>query len=208
MKKTFLFGMAFVTLVSAQTFAAGAPKAGFKDYVTEINKHYVDPATGQFKAGAKDAYVAKMNIAGDKAKLLDQAMKSPEKKNTLMMLAAAKEAATSKSDKVTADAADASVALVLRGAMMTKIEGKNVEDPMVISNQAIKKIEAKAEEILTQFNGSERTAYKDVLVEFDKLVSTSKTGSYEELFLQSIQNSRGVTRDKAIEIAKKLRDCV
>jgi hypothetical protein len=207
MKKAFVLGMAFVTVVSSQSFAAGTAK-GFTDYVKVTKEHYLDTSTGKFKQGAKEAFSAKLNIAGEKSSLLESAMKSPEKMNTLIMLAAAKEAAISKKDTVTSDAADASAALVLRGAMLSKIEGKNAEDPMVIANNAIKKIEVKAEEILTQFGPTERAAYKDVLVEFDKLVSTSKSGSYEELFLQAIEKSRGVTREKAVEIAKKLRDCV
>ncbi|MBO9668766.1 MAG: hypothetical protein J7501_18350 [Bdellovibrio sp.] len=206
MKKAFLLGMAFVTVVSSQSFAGGTAK-GFPEYKGVTANHYFKK-DGEFKPGAKEAFSEKLNIAAEKSQLLDTAVKSKEKRDTLVMLAAAKEVAISQKDTVTADAVDASAALVLRGAMLSKIEGKNAEDPMVVANHAIKKIEAKAEEILTQFGPAERASYKEVLVEFDKLVSTSKSGSYEELFLQAIMNSRGVTRDKAVEIAKKLRDCV
>lgn len=207
MKKAIALGMTVLTVIGSTTWAAPATKT-FTDYVKVTKEHYLE-SSGNFKPKAREAFTVRLNIRGEKLSLLDSAMKDPAKRETLIMLAAVKTAATEKSDTITSDAADASVALVLRSAMLTKIDAKaNQQDPLVISNLAIRKIQTKAQDILTQFQGNERAAYKKVLVEFDKLVSTERTGTYEEIFLKAIEKSQGVTREKAIEIAKKLKDCV
>ncbi len=73
---------------------------------------------------------------------------------------------------------------------------------------ALKKLETLPEAFLIRFESTERDSYTQVLNKRAELVDSAKYASSEEAFVQAIMDVKKVSKDKAMEIVRKLKECV
>lgn len=71
---------------------------------------------------------------------------------------------------------------------------------------ALKKMEDLTERMVTSFSKEERKSYSEIIEKYNELAATSK--SPEEAFVQAIMKVKGIDRNAAMEIVKKLKECV
>lgn len=73
---------------------------------------------------------------------------------------------------------------------------------------ALSKLETLPESILTHYSRAERDSYTQIINKHDELVELGSQRSSEDAFVQAIMDVKKVNKDKALEIVKKLKECV
>jgi len=228
MKKQFIVGMMLVT--TAMSFSAHA--AGMKGTETtarESIKRYVEnmkkfasevkaPSAelrSQQVAKALDTTVDQLNISGgEKASI--KSLISSSKNNqdaltgSLAAIIGAKSATTGKSDAESTSinkAADASLKLMSNAVLIGAKETSSFLNTKELAEtrDALKKLVAMPDKFIT-FETKERDSYANIIMKSDEMSAKSET--FEEAFVKSIMETQKVSKDKALEIVRKLKECV
>ncbi|GEM_PF-1371260 len=232
MKKKVLVGLMTITALSfaAPTFAAPAARSA-REVLVDYTKQVKEAAFGkgrkasalseqQVKA-AQDSMIKELQLSGDKnnglvASLSADSAKRAQRLENLATIVAAKRMAPelAKSDAKEASsleaAAVASAKLLSNSSLIgARKSGKDLtSQEMAETTEALSKLESMPEMILTRFSKVERDSYTQILEKHDQLVSTAAKGSAEEAFIQAIMDVKKVDKAKALEVVKKLKECV
>lgn len=226
-KKAFILGMVFVAGVSAAqiSFAAQgkAPREIVVDYTKEIRQKMLGNTSATVKsldsakADAMKSIIIKELNMGSKTSDLNASISGEAGKarmDALLTIIAVKRSADaiSKSDAVEAksmlEAAEASVTLIanarLAGEKSSTLQGTELN----LVRETLGKLESMPADIITNFSKSERDSYTAVLKKLNELANDPATKSYEDAFILAIMEVKKVDRTKALEIVKKLKECV
>ncbi len=234
MKKVFIIGM--VALATTMSFsvshAAGSIGAkSVKESLVDYTKQIKEVAFGkggtakglsaQQALVARDKMINELNLPAGKnntlaMSLTSDAAKSSQRLENLATVIAAKKmsAEISKQDaaegKSISEAATASAKLLanasLTGARKTAKELNATE--LTETTAALSKLEALPEVILTRFSKAERDSYTKIIEKHDELVEIGAKSTSEEAFVQAIMDVKKVDKAKALEIVRKLKECV
>ena len=231
MKKAgILVGMVLsVTLTAGSAFAAPGKinvRDSLVDYTATVKKAAFGPSasakpqSGQALKEAQNKLISELNLPASKNSALmmslADASKAGQRMDNLATVIAAKKmsAEVAKVDATQAKsieaAAEASAKLLansaLTGARTTAKELSQTELADVSS--ALLKLESLPESILTKFDARERDSYTAILNKHDQIVESGVKSSSEEAFVQAIMDVKKVDKTKALEIVKKLKECV
>lgn len=232
MKKQIIMGMIALAAISFSTQAMAAPgKASIRDvlsdYAGKIKESAFGPSrtakglSGQQVKSAEDKLIGELKLDGGKSNSLAMALsgdatQTAQRLDNLATIVAAKRMATeiSKTDVAEGQsidaAATASAKLIanssLTGARKTAKELNSQE--LADTTAALQKLESLPESILTKFEKNERDSYTQILNRHDELVDAGAKGSSEEAFVQAIMDVKKVDKTKAMEIVRKLKECV
>ncbi|MDG0814797.1 hypothetical protein [Bdellovibrio svalbardensis] len=234
MKKAFVIGMvALATTVSFSTaHAAGVTGAkSVKESLVDYTKQIKEAAFGKGGTAkglsaqqaqiARDKMINELNLPAGKNNALamsltsDSAKSSQRLENLATVIAAKKMAVEiSKQDAVEGksidEAATASAKLLanasLTGARKSAKELDAAE--LADTSAALTKLEGLPEGILTRFSKAERDSYTKIIEKHDQLVETGAKSTSEEAFVQAIMDVKKVDKAKALEIVRKLKECV
>ena len=75
------------------------------------------------------------------------------------------------------------------------------------TTQALKKLATLPESILVNFEVKERDSYTNILNRHDELIK-SNSKSPEENFVQAIMDVQKISKEKALELVRRLKECV
>lgn len=232
MKKAFVFGMAALVTTMSMSFAHAAPGAKpAREALLEYTKQVKEAAFGKSMTSkgldsqklkiAQDNIINELNLSSGKNNALSMSLKSDPAKSSLRLdnlatVVAAKKMAVEISKKDAAEgqsidaAATASAKLManasLTGARKTAKELNTAE--LTETTAALSKLETLPESILTRFSKAERDSYTQILERHDSIVESGKKGTSEEAFIEAIMEVKGVDKAKAMEIVRKLKECV
>lgn len=231
MKKKFVLGMVVLSMTAGQVaFAAGvggarAPREVLMEYTKSMKETLL--GKGGSAKNLKDAELqnAKSRITKElnssRAADLNAAMSGEAGKarmESLVTIIAVKRSTENlaKTDAAEAQsmnaAADASLKLIanstLVGALKIPETTMKAEEVSLVRD-ALSKAETMPADIIIQFSKAERDSYTQVLEKYDAIVSNSAgKKSAEESFVDAIMEVKKVDRTKALEIVKKLKECV
>jgi hypothetical protein len=231
MKKVFITGMAMVvaTTLASNAMAAGAaaarPKAVAIEKMEEVTK---DKAFGGKGHTAKDVTdkdtvintIAEwLQMPGLATKLRTSIKADSAKANERLDSLALSYAAVKVGEKVAeTDKADGTSLIEAGKAQAELISVASLKDSGKKSTtisadehtagiKAIEKLESENVKTLKDYSTAERDSWTAIKKEYSKTVATSQ-GSASEALVQSIMTVMKVDRTKALEIMKKLSDCV
>lgn len=231
MKKQVIIGMMAlaITATSATTFAArGGPAKSarevLQDYAKTIKEtvfkgKQVQSLSAQEVQKAQDSLLNQLDLSPMAKSGLKMSISSGEKvaarTESLATIVAAKkmsveiakaDAAEGQSISAAADA----TALVLANSMLTGKRSSTTLDSTQAADTtaALQKMETLPEAILTGFSKAERDSYTAVIKKHDEIVNSGKNLSSEDALVQAIMETKGKTKDEALAIVKKLKDCV
>ncbi len=234
MKKAFVIGM--VALATTMSFsvahAAGATGAkSIRESLVDYTKQIKDAAFGKGGSAkgltaqqaqiARDKMINELNLPAGKnnslaMSLTSDSAKSSQRLENLATVIAAKKMAVEISKKDAAEgksidaAATASAKLLanasLTGARKTAKELNATE--LADTSAALTKLEELPEGILTRFSKAERDSYTKIIEKHDELVETGAKSTSEEAFVQAIMDVKKIDKEKALEIVRKLKECV
>ncbi len=223
MKKTFIIGMTLAFSVSA--FAAPG-KMTTTERLAKFDKssqEYFLDANGNLKnATGKNAerkYLeqAVRDIApGKEAKIVENAMSDKEVLKNLVSASAAKKASEKMEDRAEAkqiqDAAEGITSMIGEMHLSKKAESRELsKEESAIATAAFEKSIKLGTDILTKFQGADRASYARVLASFKELAGNGKLPSENLVEAVRIAQGKGgapISKEKALEILKKLKDCV
>lgn len=184
--------------------------------------------SGQQAKAARDKLVSELHLPSGKANALSIAItsdssKSGQRLDNLATIIAAKKMAVeiAKQDasegKSIEEAAMASAKLLANASLTgarSETRGSQSTGSLLSAEEtsdttaALLKLETLPEEILTKFSKAERDSYTQIINRHDKIVEMGTMKTSEEAFIQSIMDVKKVDKAKAMEIAKKLKECV
>ena len=233
MNSKLVLGMVAVTMtISFSTAFAGGNRA--VDMMPEYSKtikesifHGQTTAAGlsgaQIKI-AQDKLVNNALLKVDSAALSealnkDTAKKTQRLENLAVIIAATKMAAKiSETDAVEGEslqkAAQASAKVIVNSA---KVGLDKTSNEMIEVTEALVKLESLPESILTRFSKAERDSYTQIIENQSELLTASsgpltrssvQGKSAEAAFVEAIMQVKGVDRTKALEVVRKLKECV
>lgn len=109
------------------------------------------------------------------------------------------------------DAASTAAAQLLSHARLTgKMPAEMVKDlnsaELADTVSALKKLESLPESILVSFEMKERDSYTAIMNRHNELVNSNPKSS-EENFVQAIMDVKKISKDKALELVRRLKDC-
>lgn len=108
-------------------------------------------------------------------------------------------------------AADAATKLITNGPLVGAVKETSIKtlsrEELSLVRDSLMKIETVSSEIIVNFSKGERDSYTLVLERLSELAETGRK-SYEESFVDAIMEVRKVDKAKALEIVKKLKECV
>ena len=233
MKTKLVLGMvaAAVTISFSTAFAGGARAV---DMMPEYSKTVKESVFhGQMTAAGLSG--TQMKMAQDKlvnnalfkvdSKALtvalnkDSSKKTQRLENLAVVIAATKMAAKiSETDAVEGEslqkAAQASAKVIVNSA---KVGLDKSSDEMKEVTEALIKLESLPESILTRFSKAERDSYTQIIEKQNELLtadsgpltrSSVQGKSAEAAFVEAIMQVKGVDRTKALEVVRKLKECV
>lgn len=232
MKKKVLVGLLTVTTLgfAAPTFAAPAARTA-REVLVDYTKQVKEAAFGkgrkasalseqQVKA-AQDSMIKELQLNGDKnngliASLSADSAKRAQRLENLATIVAAKRMAPELAKSDAKEGASLEAAAIASAKLLSnssligaRKSGKDLSNQeMAETTEALSKLESMPEMILTRFNKVERDSYTQILERHDQLVSTAAKGSAEEAFIQAIMDVKKVDKAKALEVVKKLKECV
>jgi hypothetical protein len=181
-----------------------------QEYFLDANGNLKN-ATGK-NAEKKYLEQAVRDIApGKEAKIVENAMGDKEVLKNLVSASAAKKASEKMEDRAEAkqiqDAAEGITSMIGEMHLSKKAESRELsKEDSAVATAAFEKSIKMGTDILTKFQGSERASYSRVLASFKALAGNGKLPS--ENMVQAVMESQKVTKEKALEILKKLKDCV
>ncbi|KYG60700.1 hypothetical protein [Bdellovibrio bacteriovorus] len=220
MKKAFVSGI----IVLASSFALAAPVKTTREALVEYNKQWKEYVYGKSGSAAKtaDMGIAKNRIVEQlgvhgRASEIKNALSgnvSAKHMDAFVSIIAAKKLAAewSKTDSAEAQslnaAADASTKALLNRSLRDVPKKTELGENLTVVTEALNKIEEMPAEILTNFSKAERDSYTLVLEKYDEINSRVTSLKAEDNFVQAIMEVKKVDRAKALEIVRKLKECV
>ncbi|WP_374034528.1 hypothetical protein ACES2I_00820 [Bdellovibrio bacteriovorus] len=233
MKKAFVFGMAaLVTTMSLSLTVHAAPGAKpAREALVEYTKQVKAAAFGkrmtskgldaqQLKV-AQDNIINELALPSGKNNALSMALKadpakSAQRLDSLATIVAAKKMAAeiSKNDANEGQSIDAAATASAKLMANSSLTGarKTAKDlnaaELTETTAALSKLETLPEAILTRFSKAERDSYTQIIERHDQIVESGKRGTSEEAFVDAIMEVKGVDKAKAMEVVKKLKECV
>lgn len=233
MKKGLLIGMAALTMSMAFSWAHAAPAGAksVKEALVEYSKQIKESAFGKGMTAkglgaqqlkiAQDKIINELQLSSSKSNSLSMAIKadpakSAQRLDNLATIVAAKRMAgeISKSNadegRSVSAAANATAKLIANSALTgaRKSSKELSASEMAAVTLALSKLESLPETILTRFSKAERDSYTQIIERHDQILESGKKGSSEEAFLEAIMTVKKVDRTKAMEVVKKLKECV
>lgn len=230
MKAKFILGMALSFTLGTTAMAATSGKVNVRESLIEYSAKVKTAAFGK-SAGAKglsgqalkeaqNKIVNELQLPASKNSTLSMALadgaKTHQRMDNLATVIAAKkmsveiakvDAAQAKSIE---QAADASAKLIANSALTgarTSVKELSASELSMVT-EALTKLESLPESILTKFDVRERDSYTAILNRHDQLIESGTKGSSEEAFVQAIMEVKKIDKTKALEIVKKLKECV
>ncbi len=226
MKKQFIIGMVFIT--GGFSFSAHAGGLGgarsvrevLTDYVKDIQKYTAERISAADKNGsgqrlkADDILLANLKLSpGEKTSIKTVIASAHDKKamtNSLATILAAKNMAAGKTDAESVsinNAADASLKLIANAPLIGERNSSTFLSVAELKDtrEALTKLVAMPEKFIV-FEAKERDSYTKAIVKSDE--KSVGAESFEEAFVKAIMESQGVSKVKALEIVRKLKDCV
>lgn len=221
----------FSTSIAPMAYAAPAAKASVKEMMTEYAKEIKRSAFGGASSAkglnaqaaklAQDKMINELNISSAKANSLTVALRSNSastsaRLDALATIVAAKKLGNElqKTDaqqgKSLLEAADVSINF-LANSYLTGARKKGTtlsQAEMTLTTEALRKLENVTELLLTRFQSQERASYVKILQKHDSLIASGKKGSSEEALVEAIMLEKNVSKEKALEMVKKLKECV
>lgn len=228
MKKQFIVGMMLMTTaVSFNVHAAGVKgtetaRESIKRYVDNMKKFASEvkaPSAdlrSQQVAKALDTTVDQLNISGgEKASIKSLIANSKNNQaaltGSLAAIIGAKSATAGKkgdAESTSIDkAADAALNLMSNAVLVGAKETSSSLSPKELAEtrDALKKLISMPDKFIT-FETKERDSYTNIIMKADELSTKSET--YEDAFVKAIMENQKVSKDKALEIVRKLKECV
>lgn len=233
MKKAFIFGMAALVTTLSLSIAHAAPGGAkpVREALVEYTRQVKQAAFGKSMTSkgldaqklkvAQDNIINELNLSSGKNNALSMALKadpakSAQRLDNLATIVAAKKMAgeISKNDSAegqSIDAAATASAKLMANSYLTGAR-KSAKDlnaaELSEATAALTKLESLPESILTRFSKAERDSYTQIIERHDTLIESGKKGTSEEAFVDAIMEVKGVDKAKAMEIVRKLKECV
>lgn len=191
-----------------------------KDYVKDIREYAAkavlaaNKAPSAQKTKAEDILMKDLELRADQKTSIKTAIAgSSDKKamtNSLATILAAKKMAAGKSDAESSSissAADASLKLMENKVLIGEKTTSTFLPPTELqdTSAALTKLVTMPEKFMT-FETKERDSYTKIILKADEL--SLKAETYEEAFVKAVMEVQGVSKEKAMEIIRKLKDCV
>lgn len=231
MQKKVVLGMVAlaVTMSFSNAFAANTARSSemLADYSKQIKEVAFGKGltakglTSQQAKIAQDKLINNLELPAGKNNALTLSLKGDSDKasqrldHLATIVAAKKMAATiAKTDATEGQslesAANASAKLIANSSLVgARKVGKDLNaQEMAEVTDALTKLESLPETILTRFSTLERDSYTQILERHDQLIDSGAKGSAEEAFIQAIMDVKKIDRTKALEVARKLKECV
>lgn len=230
MKAKFIVGMMIaMTFTTGNAMAAGAAKVNVRDalvdYTAKVKAAAFGKATGatglsgQSLTQARNMIIKEIELPGNKNASLNMSLgdssKVSSRLDALAVVVAAKKMSKSleTSDAVQAksisEAADAAALLIANSALTGNGVPKELSQAeFTLTSSALKKMETLPEAILTSFEGQSRDTVTSIIKRHDQLVESGSKSTSEEAFIQAIMDIKKVDKKAALEMAKKLENCV
>lgn len=234
MKKAFVIGMVALATTMSLSVAQAVEVGGVKsvkesliDYTKKIKEATFGKSgsakglSAQQMQMARDKMINELNLPAGKNNSLAMSLKSDSAKSeqrleALATVVAAKKMAVEISKRDAAEgksideAATASAKLLanasLTGARNSAKELNTAE--LSDTSAALTKLETLPEGILTRFSKEERDSYTKIIEKHDELIETGAKSTSEEAFVQAIMDVKKVDKAAALEIVRKLKECV
>lgn len=227
MKKALFIGMvAFTASIAFPTaFAAPAKTARemLADYTKQAREHVYGKA-GSAKgvnesvlSEVKENLLKQLDMPGMAGKIRPalSGKAGAERMDNLVTIVAAKKMSVEikKKDALEAQsidaAANASAKLISNADTVgaKKSSELNVQEAELVTT-ALQKAESLPTRILTEFSRAERDSYTQVIERYDQLNQMGSKKSAEDNFLQAIMDVKKIDRAKALEVVRKLKECV
>jgi hypothetical protein len=226
MKKKFIVGMMIVTggiSFNAQAAGLGGAKPVreiLTDYVKDIQKYAADKVAvaNKTQSGQKlktdDILMDDLKLSsGDKTSIKAVIAGAKDKTaitKSLATILAAKNLAAGKSDAESGSingAADASLKLMANAPLIGEKSSSTFLSAVELkdTSEALKKLVAMPEKFIA-FETKERDSYTKIIEKSDEM--SVKAETFEEAFVKAVMESQGVSKEKAMEIVRRLKDCV
>ncbi|WP_413583142.1 hypothetical protein [Bdellovibrio sp. HCB288] len=218
MKKAFIIGMAIS--FSATAFAAPG-KMTTPERLAKFDKtsqEYFLDSNGNLKnASGKNAEKRYLEQAvrdlapGKESKVVENALTDKEVLKNLVSITSVKKAADKIEDRAEAkeltDGAEGLASMIGDMHLAGKVPSReNTKEQTEVAVAAYNKMIRLGTQILTSFKGAERTSYVKVVTAFNARKGNGKTA--DENLIDAVMETQKVSKEKAIEILKKLKDCV
>lgn len=234
MKKTMMIGMvalmatvSFSTAMAAPAAAAKAPREMLADYSKTMKEYFNKMGANKGVTAQNRAQIEKMletdlELSGTaKTSLMQSLMSAPKdtvanRMESLASIIAAKKMSADIAKVDAAEAASIDAALkastkLLANSNMVgafkEVKTLNKEELSLVRD-ALVRLESLPTDILVKFSKAERDSYTEILSRHDQLAETGTKGSAEEAFVQAIMEVKKIDKTKALELARKLKECV
>lgn len=233
MKKAFVIGMAALVTTMSLSMAHAAPGSAkpLREALVEYTKQVKEAAFGKSQTSsglsaqqikiAQDKIINELSLTSGKNNALSMSLKadpakSSQRLDNLATVVAAKKMAAEISKKDSAegqsiDAAATASAKLMANAYLTGARKSAKElnaSELADASAALAKLETLPEAILTRFTKAERDSFTQIIERHDTIVESGKKGTSEEAFVDAIMEVKGVDKAKALEIVRKLKECV
>jgi hypothetical protein len=233
MKRT-MMSLGILMMMSPAAFAGGAMgKTALQESVKTYSDKVKETAFGKGVASAQgmtelaqkqsqDKLINWLKLDGTEANKLSVAMNMDSaarasRLDTLASIVAVKEmvrggSVTDPAEAASLDkAATASAKLLVHARLTGKMPVEMVKDlngaELNDTTLALKKLETLPESILVSFDLKERDSYSEILARHDELTNGNAKSSEENL-VQAIMDVKKITKDKALELVRRLKECV
>lgn len=234
MKAKFVIGMAALAVSMVVSSGHAAPVGGAKsarEALVEYSKKVKESVFGKGMSAkgldaqqikvAQDKIINELQLPAGKSNAMSLALRADSTKTSLRLdnlatIAAAKKMAseiskTDSSEGQSIDAAATASAKLIANSSLTgsrpSTKDLNAAEMAEVTS-ALNKLETLPDLILTRFSKAERDSYTQILERHDLIIESNKRGTSEEAFLDAIMEVKKVDRTKAMEIVKKLKECV
>lgn len=233
MKTKWVLGMVAVTMSFSTAFAVGNVRASdmMPEYAKDIKQHAFSGKTSakDMDRVQSEKAVATLSAAlGLKTSSVDMmtilnkdASSKSDKIDTLATIVAGKRLAAeiAKTDKAEGESLDKAVEASTKLLLTSNKIGLNT--PTVEAKEtaeALNKLLTQIEPLLTRYSKAERESFTKIMEKMNENLTTDTSAqatrssvagkSAEESFIDAIMSVKNVDRTKALEIVKKLRECV
>lgn len=230
--KTTLMSLGILMMLSPAAFA-GPAKVNLQESVKNYSEKVKETAFGKGAATAQgmnemalkqsqDKLINWLKLDGTEANKLSVAINMDgaaraKRLDTLASIVAVKEmirggSVTDLAEATSLDrAATASAKLLVHSRLTGKMPAEMVKDlnaaELAETTLALKKLETLPESILVSFEMKERDSYTEILNRHNELANSNAKSS-EENFVQAIMDTKKVSKDKALEMVRRLKECV
>ncbi len=238
MKKAFVIGMVLISASFSMSTAHAVGAKSVSESLIDYTRQVKDFAFGKGASAkglsnqkakiARDKLISELGLPSGKANALsiaissDSARSSQRLENLATVIAAKKMAGQiSQNDPTEGSSIDAAASASAKLLANSSLTGANVsvsgsrggvkmlsENEMSDTTAALTKLEELPEVILTKFSKAERDSYTQIINKHDELIELGTKRSSEEALVQAIMDVKKVDKEKALELVKKLKECV